>query len=94
MRTNPVFYVGLLKPYRDPAHVDWAALAPKEAQVAEPQTDAATSARSLADRQVVLDQVQAPEHGSASPQGGQHARGALPPGHGLFRRLLGGSWIL
>ena len=29
LRTHPVFYVGLLKPYRDPSHVDWKALAPK-----------------------------------------------------------------
>ena len=26
-RTHPAFYVGLLKPYRDPSHVDWEALA-------------------------------------------------------------------
>ena len=29
MRTHPVFYVGLLKPYRDPVHVDVEALAPR-----------------------------------------------------------------
>uniref|UniRef100_A0AAV1V885 Tf2-1-like SH3-like domain-containing protein n=1 Tax=Peronospora matthiolae TaxID=2874970 RepID=A0AAV1V885_9STRA len=28
LRTHPVFYVGLLKPYRDPSHVNLEALAP------------------------------------------------------------------
>ena len=35
LRTHPVFYVGLLKPYHDPSQVDWEALASK--QGAEPQ---------------------------------------------------------
>ena len=30
LRTHPVFYVGLLKPYRNPSHVDWTALAPRK----------------------------------------------------------------
>ena len=29
LRTHPVFYVGLLKPYRDPSHVNLEALAPR-----------------------------------------------------------------
>ena len=29
LRTHPVFYVGLLKPYRDPSHVSLEALAPR-----------------------------------------------------------------
>ena len=33
LRTHPVFYVGLLKPYRDPSHVDLKALAPRQAVV-------------------------------------------------------------
>ena len=28
LRTHPVVYVGMLKPYRDPSHVDVEALAP------------------------------------------------------------------
>ena len=28
LRKHPVFYVGLLKPYRDPSHVNFEALAP------------------------------------------------------------------
>ena len=31
LRTHPVFYVGLLKPYRDPSVIDWEALAPRQA---------------------------------------------------------------
>ncbi|CAI5712991.1 unnamed protein product [Hyaloperonospora brassicae] len=30
LRTHPVFYVGLLKPYRDPSHVNLEALAPRK----------------------------------------------------------------
>ncbi|KAG3082666.1 hypothetical protein PI124_g19668 [Phytophthora idaei] len=37
MRTHPVFYVGLLKPYRDPARVSAEALAPDRHVVAEPR---------------------------------------------------------
>ncbi|KAG2780812.1 hypothetical protein PC129_g23664 [Phytophthora cactorum] len=37
MRTHPVFYVGLLKPYQDPAQVSVEALAPGRQEVAEPQ---------------------------------------------------------
>ena len=33
LRTHPVFYVNLLKPYRDPSHVDLKALAPRQAVV-------------------------------------------------------------
>ena len=33
LRTHPVFYVGMLKPYRDPSHVDVEALAPRRATV-------------------------------------------------------------
>ena len=29
LHTHPVFYVGLLKPYRDPSHVNFEALAPR-----------------------------------------------------------------
>ena len=32
-RTHPVFYVGFLKPYRVPSHVNLEALAPKEVAV-------------------------------------------------------------
>ena len=35
LRTHPTFYVGFLKPYRDPSHVDQKALAPQ--QLALPQ---------------------------------------------------------
>jgi hypothetical protein len=37
MRTHPVFYVGLLKPYRDPEQEGPQGLAP---EVAEPQREA------------------------------------------------------
>ena len=40
LRTHPVFYVGLLKPYRDPSQVDWEALAP---EVALPRIAASSS---------------------------------------------------
>ena len=33
LRTHPVFYVGMLKPYRDPSHVDLEALAPRKVDV-------------------------------------------------------------
>ena len=33
LRTHPVFYVGLLKPYRDPSHVDLKALVLRQAVV-------------------------------------------------------------
>ena len=33
LRTHPVFYVGLLKPYRDPSHVNVEALAPRKSAV-------------------------------------------------------------
>ena len=41
LRTHPVFYVGLLKPYRDPSHVDREALAPRK--LASPQAAASGS---------------------------------------------------
>ncbi|KAG3110994.1 hypothetical protein PI125_g9524 [Phytophthora idaei] len=37
MRTHPVFYVGLLKPYQDPAQVSVEALVPGRQEAAEPQ---------------------------------------------------------
>ncbi|KAG3049984.1 hypothetical protein PC122_g23379 [Phytophthora cactorum] len=37
MRTHPVFYVGLLKPYQDPAQVSVEALAPGRQEATEPQ---------------------------------------------------------
>ncbi|KAG3197536.1 hypothetical protein PC128_g6734 [Phytophthora cactorum] len=37
MRTHPVFYVGLLKPYQDPAQVSMEALGPGRQVAAEPQ---------------------------------------------------------
>ena len=40
LRAHPVFYVGLLKPYRNPSHVDLEALAPK--QTAVPQIAASS----------------------------------------------------
>ena len=33
LRTHPVFYDGILKPYRDPSHVNVEALAPRKAAV-------------------------------------------------------------
>ncbi|KAE9011572.1 hypothetical protein PR001_g15879 [Phytophthora rubi] len=52
MRTHPVFYVGLLKPYRDPSLVSAEALAPTRANVAplavEEQRPAASSPRAQA----------------------------------------------
>ena len=30
LRTHPVFYVGLLEPYRDPSHVNFEALVPRK----------------------------------------------------------------
>ena len=46
LRTHPVFYVGLLKPYRDPSHVDQKALAPQ--QLALPQDVESESAGQVA----------------------------------------------
>ncbi|KAG3132173.1 hypothetical protein PI126_g19748 [Phytophthora idaei] len=37
MRTHPVFYVGSLKPYQDPAQMGVEALAPGQQETAEPQ---------------------------------------------------------
>ncbi|KAG3188915.1 hypothetical protein PC129_g25176 [Phytophthora cactorum] len=37
MRTHHVFYVGLLKPYQDPAQVSVEVLAPSQQEEAEPQ---------------------------------------------------------
>ena len=46
LRTHPVLYVGLLKPYRDPSQVDWEALAPRK--LALPQADASESGGQVA----------------------------------------------
>ena len=39
LRTQPVFYVGMIKPYRDPSHVNVEALAPREAAAPLPDQD-------------------------------------------------------
>ncbi|ETI34724.1 hypothetical protein F443_18839, partial [Phytophthora nicotianae P1569] len=40
MRTHPVFYVGLLKPYKDPARVSAESLAPNRQRAARPRAAA------------------------------------------------------
>nr|CCA27705.1 pol protein putative [Albugo laibachii Nc14] len=43
LRRQPVFYVGLLKPYRDPAHVNVEALVPDSVKVDVPRRAASSS---------------------------------------------------
>lgn len=58
LRTHPVFYVGLLKTYLDPLHVDFEALAPRLLAL---QPDAASEQRGQAKHQYEFGHTPFPE---------------------------------
>ena len=76
LRTHPVFYVGLLKPYRDSSHVNLEALAP--GRLALPSVAESVSG-GQAEPPSGLDPTPTPEHGLALRR--THS-GSDPTSHG------------
>ena len=70
LRTHPVFYVGMLKPYRDPSHVDSRALAPR--MLALPR-DVASESGGQAGPQHDSDASPSPEVGRDRPRASSDA---------------------
>ncbi|KAG3049466.1 hypothetical protein PC122_g23554 [Phytophthora cactorum] len=93
MRTHPVFYVGLLKPYQDPAQVSVEALAPgrQEAagrqRVAEPQ-DAERTAEGAATDQADPAAEQPGAQGRRPGSEGHSVPRTSPPDGASLRDLL------
>ncbi|CAI5714511.1 unnamed protein product [Hyaloperonospora brassicae] len=76
LRTHPVFYVGMLKPYQDPSHVNLEALAP--GRLALPSVAESVSG-GQAEPQSGLGSTPTPEHGLALRR--THS-GSDPTSHG------------
>ncbi|CAI5724627.1 unnamed protein product [Peronospora effusa] len=93
LRTHPVFYVGLLKPYRDPSQVNIKALAPSPLALSRDEASAPTG---QADPAFVSDSLPGTQAGSSSsvtPHGGnahlEQARHEIVPIHRPPSALLG-----
>ncbi|KAG3073961.1 hypothetical protein PI125_g22131 [Phytophthora idaei] len=93
MRTHPVFYVGLLKPYQDPAQVSVEALAPGQQEavgrqrVAEPQ-DAERTAEGAATDQADPAAEQLDAQGRRPGFAGHSVPRTSPPDGASLRDLL------
>ena len=79
LRTHPVFYVAMLKPYRDPSQIDAKALAPSplalsrdEASAPTCQADPAFGSDSLPGTQAGSSSSASPHEGSAPPEQARH----------------------